>query len=61
MLGSLRFLLEAVQDVQRFLKLGDIDYPECATQFPDADFTGAGTDLIKRLPVLRLQASLHLT
>lgn len=57
--GRLRLLLEAVQDIYGFLKLGDVHHPIDAAGFPNADFLGAGPDIIEWLPVVRVQPNLH--
>jgi hypothetical protein len=50
-----------VQDIYGFLELGDVHHPIDAAGLPNADFLGAGPDIIERLPVIRVQTNLDLT
>ena len=52
--GRLCLLLEAVQDIHCFLKLGDVHHPIDAGGVPNADFFGSRPDIIERLPVVRV-------
>jgi hypothetical protein len=53
-------LLEAMQDVHRFLKLDDVHHSEGTTRIPNADFPSTNTYVIEGLPVIGLHASLNL-
>jgi hypothetical protein len=50
-----------VQDIHGFLELGDDHHPIDAAGLPNADFPGAGPDIIERLPVIRVQPNLDFT
>src|SRR5690349_12047796 len=58
--GSLRLLVEAVQHINGFDKLGDVHHAKSALLFGDANFARARADDIKRLPVVRIEPRLHL-
>jgi hypothetical protein len=44
--GCHRFLLKTMQDLHRFLELGDIDHSIDATAIPHSNFLGASANFI---------------
>ncbi|MGF6903402.1 hypothetical protein P3T22_004688 [Paraburkholderia sp. GAS348] len=56
----LRFLLKAMQNVQRFHKLGDIHHAVNAVSLSDANFACSSADRIKRLLVVGVKSCLNL-
>ena len=59
--GGVRLLLEAVQNIDRFLKLGDVHHPEPAIVEIDDDFLRSSTHIVERLPAIRFQSDLNLS
>src|ERR1019366_5988438 len=58
--GHLSLLLEAMQDVDGFLELGDVHHAVNTACLPDPDLPRARTYLGERLPVVRLKPGLDL-
>lgn len=52
--GGLGLFLEAVQDVYRIIKFGDVHHTIGAACIFDAYFSRASADAVKRLPVVRV-------
>jgi hypothetical protein len=55
----LGFLLEAMQHVDGFLELGNVQHAKDAAAVLDPDFLGTRSDINERLSIVRVQTGLY--